>query len=100
MSVGNLEHGGWPTGGSGGINDDTSTAGQGSKRDSYSHDTAWGGLAGNQHVPTNIVRYTPHLPHSPAGGAPEHVAEFSAGHRWTEAEGKVQMGVGPGNQRS
>lgn len=86
---------GWPVGGSAGINDSTNTAGQGTKRDSYSHDTAHGGLAGNQHVVTNIVRVVTHLPYSPAGGSPIHQGEFSAGHRWTEADGKVHETAGP-----
>lgn len=67
-----------------------------SKHDSFSHDTADGSLGGNQHVQCNVLRYQTHLPHSGAGGAPLHEGEFGAGHKWTEAEGKVHEGVGPG----
>lgn len=68
-----------------------------SKSDAYSHTTAHGGLAGNQRVAQHISHFTEHLPWSPAGGTPVHEDEFTAGHRWTEAEGKVHDGVGPGN---
>lgn len=86
----------WPTT-SGPIKSDTSTAGTGTKKDSYSHTTAWGGLAGNQVVPQSMVDYNAHLPYSPAGGAPLHDEGFGAGHAWTEAYGKVHDGAGPGN---
>lgn len=83
----------WPT-------SEGSDAGTGSsKRDSYSHDTASGGLAGNQRVAQRMTHYPEHLRWSPAGGAPTHEGEFTAGHRWTEAEGKVHDGTGPGNGR-
>jgi hypothetical protein len=76
---------------------DTGTAGEGTKRDQWSHDTASGGLAGNQVVKREVVHYTEHLPYSPAEGFGEQKMQFAAGHRWTEAEGKVHDGVGPQN---
>lgn len=76
---------------------DTGTAGEGTKRDMYSHDTSGGGLAGNQVVQREITNYTPHLPYSPAQGFNEQAVQFVAGHRWTETEGKVHDGVGPDN---
>lgn len=76
---------------------DTGTPGEGTKRDTYSHDTAWGGLAGNQVVKKEIVHGVDHLPHSPAEGFDEQAVQFVAGHRWTETEGKVHDGVGPSN---
>lgn len=87
----------WPVSG-GGIHPDTSTAGTGTKKDSFSRDTAWGGLAGNQRVTQTVVNYVPYLPWSHASGAPEHADKFTAGHKWTEAEGKVHDGTGPGNK--
>lgn len=75
----------------------TGTPGNGTKVDQYSHDTASGGLAGNQVVSREIMHYTEHLPYSPAGGFDEQDVQFVAGHRWTEVEGKVHDGVGPNN---
>lgn len=71
-----------------------------SKSDSYANDTAWGGLAGNQRVTPGIRDFTDHLGRSPAGGAPLYENEFTHGHKWTEAEGKVHDGVGPNNMGS
>ena len=53
-------------------------------------------LDGNQRVwrPQEPVDVTEHLPYSPANGAPEHVAEFTHGHKWSEADGKVHRHSG------
>lgn len=53
-------------------------------------------LAGKQVVPQTMTDYNKHLPYSPAGGAPTHVPNFSAGLRWTEADGKVHPSAGNG----
>ena len=57
------------------------------------HDMA---LSGNQQVwePQDPVDVTEHLPYSPASGAPEHIAEFTQGHKWSEVDGKIHPGSG------
>lgn len=81
---------GWPT------ETHPADADLGTRRDSYSRDTSGGGLdSRNQRVRQTITEFSPHLPYSPAAGAPTKDINFAAGHRWTEAEGKAQEGTGP-----
>ena len=53
-------------------------------------------LDGNQKVwgPSDPVDVTEHLPYSPANGAPEHVHEFTQGHKWAEVDGKIHPHAG------
>lgn len=74
----------------GGTGPSTSTGSSPTKADQGNN------LAGKQVVPHSMTDYNKHLPYSPASGAPTQVSFFDAGHRWTEADGKVHPSAGNG----
>lgn len=69
----------------------TATGGSGSSKKDHGSS-----LAGNQHVTPGLLSPVV-IGRSPAGGAPLHVDNFTAGHKWTEADGKLHTGTGPSN---